>query len=294
MRTALNAGFGIPLIDRDFADLDDWGFSHVRTDVQPGWDNRAILTAFVGQAVAPLVILGPTNGPGQLTAWEAWADLAVDIHTIADELAIPIAVNIGNEPNLADYWQWRPFEWSAMCEAVYGALREDGFEGLILAASDSNFGAAQYPAAMHWDGLPADLIPDIHWYSDEGDFFHRPKWGDSLPACYDHVKAACAGRAFAVSEFGLSSRGVDDETFDALCAGVPREDWIGSQLTQCLDFLKVRDTPLAGVFQINDGPLEDHESHYGLRYFETSHGDPWAWKPQARHLQCWHHRQGEL
>ena len=285
MQTAINAGFGVPLIDRDFADIDSWGFLRVRTDVQPEYDNRAILSAFRDQAASPLVILGPTSGPEQLTDPDAWVALALNVASLAEELGVEIDVNDGNEPNLSDYWKHRPELWAEKCVKVYEALRKGGFEGAIYAGCESNLGAAHYTQAMGWRNLPADLIPDIHWYSDHADFFHRPHWGQTLQECFWHNFEACGERNFAVSEFGLSSAGADDATFDAICAGVPRDEWIGAQLALVLDFLEAHSTPLAGVFQINDGPAADHESHYGLRMV-----DSWAWKSQAFHLQCWHHR----
>jgi hypothetical protein len=262
--------------------------------VQPSYDNRAILEAFVGRAVKPLVLLGPTAGPNQLTAIADWVTLAREIWELAQALGLEIAVNDGNEPNWATHWEWRPGQWADKCVAVYEALRGDGFLGPIYAGCESNFGAARYQRAMHWEDLPGDLIPDVHWYSDQGDFFGRPHWGATLEDAFWHVFEACDMRNFAVTETGLSSAGADAATFDALRHGIPLDDWIGSQMTQVFDFLAAHACPLVGYFQINDGPAADHESHYGLRYFETSHpaDRPWPWKPQSYHVQCWHHRPG--
>ena len=287
MRIGINAFFGDPAPEPDFAFLASLGVSVIRTDFSRyvvSLDVEGIharVREFVPHEDMTLMALicgghmdcEDGSSRRRIEPYEA-AEAAVAILRAAEVEGLPferLQLHIGNEADLAHPgYAERPEDAATLTNAVRTAARAWGFTGDVIAPSVSNLNVRAlggrerfwersrpgYLPQMMAAGLPPDVIVAVHRYPDGGeDHLDAHAGFRSRAAEWDRLRAIIGpDRRVIVTECGYHTA-QGERTDEAVADGVAWD----------LDFYAQRGVEVATIFQINDGPEDTMEHRYGVR-----------------------------
>lgn len=287
MILGMNAGFGDPLSPHDTEDLTHMHTRLVRTEINPSWsDERAqtIIHPFVQTLLSPLILLcGADEMESRGSDVTGMATHARRCYRLVRDIVGPAGC-IFEPLNEPDIHNMTPYQTARVCEAVHRALREDGFEGLILGGSISNTtpkGLA-YLGEMNWSRLPYDLYPTIHRYAPA----NNPKRSHAESLQHEIVGVMYAtgrlGQVPAITEMGYHTFPSPGEwKYPPLDYFAPTQLTNAQAAEALIGDLTQYDAwgvPLCCIYQWNNGTNPQFES-YGMRDIEGN------WLPQGYAVQ---------
>lgn len=274
MRIGINAGFGDP-VKHEFDQLRSLGFTFVRQDLRPEFDDRKLnmlIAEFVGAGIAPLFLIGGGHiqRPDKTARIEPHelAALAGKVVRCAAECGLAdYWLEFGNEPDLAhpDYAK-RPQDFAEALRQCRSSVRAEGFEGLIISGGISNLNkrGLNYLNTLMDSGLPDDVVIGFHRYPD-GLSPSVPHEGFSnRDAEWARLSSLAAGRPLACTEVGhhtaprkVGRLGQKKRISDSDAA---------SHFEFDLEYFRAKNCLLTAVYQLNDGANADEAlDRYGIR-----------------------------
>jgi hypothetical protein len=284
MRVGLQAGFGTSL-QSEFAGIAAHGFTLIRQDVYGQGDPAAVPALVAECAGAPVQMIFLIGGghictpdgtqriePDELAVW---TEAVVDAATAAG--VVGYAIEVGNEPDIAhpDYAD-HPADFAEAIRLCHIAARGAGFQGAFITGGISNLnrrGLGYLAGMLGASRFPTfDVIIGFHRYPEAGRGPFAPHRGfTSREDEWEALQNLVSQSGVACTEFGYHTAASEPITLtDADVANAVLWD---------LAFYRERRVPLAVVYQLNDGVMDDWINRYGVR---TTAG---TWKPVAEAIQ---------
>lgn len=282
-RVGITAGFGHSL-NGEFAGIASYGFSMIRQDVFAQHDPAVaelLVRECVGQPTRMLFLIGggkmqsPDGSP--ILPNDLVAQTVAVVQTAALAGLGDYAIEIGNEPNLADPMYGRhPADFAKAVRQCYDAARANRFDGEFVLGGVSNLNPEcfAYLAGVMASGvLAADMTIGFHRYPESGrgplaphvtTVSREDEWNIFRSIVTENWAVAC-------TEFGYHTAYSEPITLT--------DETQADAVMYDLAFYDQRQVRWAVVYQLADGPTDTWADRYGVRTYDR------VWKVVAQRIR---------
>jgi hypothetical protein len=282
----VEAGFGYPIGGPTLAWIGSIGLHGVRIDVPwgiPPAELERLLVEIVKANLDAVLIVGGwmvryddgvalSFRNGENPSPEALAQFARQVASAAIRLGLRCVIEIGNEPTITAVYKEDPSRYARAVRECSKAMWEVA-PGLSVAAGsvhDLTPDSQEYLKDVINYGIPERTIVAVHPYRMGNRPWDGEADGTGIRAKVDWLRSIWSGE-IAVSEMGWHTAERSEKAgLFGLCPR--RVRWNDEQVAEFwrweLDFWRKAGARFVVVFQLNDGPNDEMEHRFGIRYFD--------------------------
>lgn len=238
-QAGLQCGFGQELGAGTLAEVKAQGFTIVRIDLQDCSQEATTALAWevINAGMQPLCIVRRVE------------QIAV--------LPQGSLVELGNEPDIKKFG-WTKSSYRTFVEQGWPEILRCGHRGYVGVYSSFRE-RLDWLRDLPWDSIPREVGCTMHWYPGS------PKQRDLLQPKDKEV-------AMLIDTVGPRPLGISETGFHDGAQGWPEEE-VAQHMANVRQFYAKHGFDFVVGFQINDGPNQDTESHFGFRRLDGT------WKP---------------
>lgn len=279
MRAYLNAGFGSPLGPDMLSQIHGLGFHGVRQDLPPGRELELIDEFAPGSSgLRPLFLV---NGGKMDEEPEPAGGRASEVALMMYELGVSGEIELGNEPNIArDRYSKDPGALALSIRTAWNVMQKDrrirDTKLVVGGIMNTDRGGLHYLEEC-LRGVPPGVVVGFHTYRQHTTPDKPSKGFRTRADEFDRLQDIAAGRELWNTEIGWHTAKEKKH-----CWSRPKgltDEEVFRRLEDEADYNAAAGARVFTTFQLNDGPGDGYESHFGIRYMDGT------WKPSAQIAQ---------